>query len=60
MKPDINDDNKFKEGTIVTAKADPSLKLIIMKYKKRIYYCAEEANRSHNNFAYFEAELTTP
>ncbi len=30
----------IKKRTIICAKVDPERKLIIMKYRQRIYYCA--------------------
>lgn len=54
-----NTDNRYKEGTIITAKADPGLKLMIMKYYQRIYYCAVIGD-ADRNLAYFERELITP
>jgi hypothetical protein len=40
MKDVVNNDNLYPEGTIICAKADPTLKLMVLKYKQRIYYCA--------------------
>lgn len=56
MKTQISD-NLYPEGTRVTAKMNPSLPLIIMKYYQRIYYCAVVGNPDHKHFAYFEREL---
>jgi hypothetical protein len=60
MSYKTNNDNIYKVGTIVTAKADPELKLIIMKYYQRTYYCAVVNDPSHKHFAYFEKELIPP
>jgi hypothetical protein len=53
-------DNIYQDGTIITAIANPGLKLVIKRYYQRIYYCAvvDEPNRKH--FAYFERELIPP
>lgn len=55
----MNTDNRYHEGTIITAKARPHLKLMIVKYYQRIYYCTviDEPGR---NLAYFERELINP
>jgi hypothetical protein len=60
MKTEINDDNLYREGAIICAKADPALKLIITKYRQRIYYCAVVGHPEQNNLAYFESELVEP
>jgi hypothetical protein len=53
-------DNTYKVGTVIYAKSNPVLKLIIERYYQRIYYCsvAEEPTRKY--FAYFERELIPP
>ncbi len=53
-------DNKYPEGTRITAKANPTLPLVIIRYYQRIYYCAVINNPAHKHFAYFERELTPP
>ena len=60
MRKEINDDNLFMEGSVISAKVNPSLKLIIMKYRQRIYYCSVVDHPEQNNFAYFEKELIAP
>lgn len=60
MRNEINNDNIYKEGTIICAKVDPALKLTIMKYRQRIYYCAVVDHPEQNNLAYFEKELIPP
>lgn len=50
-------DNNFDLGTLVSAKAFPTLKLVIVKYYQRIYYCAEVNNPNKKHLAYFENEL---
>jgi hypothetical protein len=60
MRNEINNDNIYKEGTIICAKVDPALKLMIMKYRQRIYYCAVVDHPEQNNLVYFEKELIPP
>ena len=52
-------DNFYQEGTIITAKENPDLKLVITKYCQRIYYCAIEGETGQQ-FAYFEHNLIAP
>ena len=49
--------NKYKEGQVVHAKADPETKLVITRYLDRIYYCEHQKNPSRNNLVFFEREL---
>ena len=60
MKTEINDDNLYKEGSIICAKIEPTLKLLITKYSQRIYYCTVVGHPDQKNLAYFESELTLP
>jgi hypothetical protein len=60
MRREINDDNLYKEGTIICAKIEPTLKLLITKYNQRIYYCTVVGHPDQNNLAYFESELMLP
>lgn len=60
MKDIVNNDNLYPEGAIVSAKTAPTLKLVITKYRQRIYYCAEIESPNNNNLAYFESELVPP
>ncbi len=60
MKNEINNDNLYKEGSFIYARIDPTLKLIINKYRQRIYYCSVVGHPEQNNFAYFEKELILP
>lgn len=57
MSHQTNTDNSFELGTIVFAKAFPTLKLVVIKYYQRIYYCAEVNSPSKRHLAYFENEL---
>ena len=60
MRREINDDNLYQEGVVVRAKVDPDRKLVIMKYRQRIYYCAVVDHPDQNDYAYFEKELIAP
>nr|WKN35417.1 hypothetical protein K4G66_23875 [Tunicatimonas sp. TK19036] len=50
-------DNIFPEGSIVYAKIDPTLKLVVRRYVKRIYYCTIQKDPSRKERVYFEREL---
>lgn len=53
-------DNLYEEGTIITAKENPELKLIITKYSQRIYHCRAVDDPEGRAFAYFERNLIAP
>ena len=53
-------DNVYEEGSFITAKENPSLKLIITKYCQRIYYCSAVDDREGRQYAYFESNLIVP
>jgi hypothetical protein len=55
-----NTDNIYAEGTLITAKANPSQELRIMKYYQRIYYCAVLGEENKKQLVYFERELIAP
>jgi hypothetical protein len=55
-----NSDNLYKEGTIIRAKSDPALKLIIMKYYHRTYYCSVMSDPAGKQLTYFERDLIPP
>jgi len=55
-----NSDNIYAEGTLITAKVNPSLKLKIVKYYQRTYYCAVVGDEDGRHLAYFERELVQP
>lgn len=52
-----NTDNIYPEGIMVTAKANPSVTLVITKYMQRIYYCSVAGEENGKQHAYFEREL---
>jgi hypothetical protein len=60
MGYNTNDDNIYKVGAMVTAKADPDLKLIIMRYYHRTYYCVDVNDPGGIQLSYFERELSLP
>jgi len=53
-----NTDNIYPEGMLVTAKINPSIQLVIVKYLQRIYYCARVGDEHGKQQAYFEREIT--
>jgi hypothetical protein len=55
-----NSDNIYAEGTLITAKDNPSLQLKIVKYYQRIYYCAVVGDEDKKQLAYFGRELVQP
>jgi hypothetical protein len=55
-----NTDNIYAVGTILAAKVNPELKLVIMRYFQRIYYCAVVGEPERKHFAYYERELIAP
>lgn len=60
MSLNTNTDNIYPAGTIITAKVNPELKLIITRYFQRIYYCAVVGEPERKHFAYYERELIPP
>lgn len=52
--------NKYEEGTLITAQNDPSRKLIIKRYLKRIYYCNAVDDPTHKLLVFFEREFIDP
>jgi hypothetical protein len=50
-------DNIFPKGSEVYAKVNPTLKLVVRRYVKRIYYCTIQENPAHKDLVYFEREL---
>jgi hypothetical protein len=51
-------ENKYPEGSFVYAKVNPSLKLAVRRYIKRIYYCTNLEHPQEKEQVYFERELT--
>jgi hypothetical protein len=59
MRTINNNDNLFNEGSIVIAKVNLNVKLIITKYNQRIYYCTPVEKLSGKLQAFYERELRT-
>jgi len=53
-------DNPFEVGTIITAKVNPGLKLLIMRYFQGIYYCVEVGNAGGKLLTYREKDFVVP
>lgn len=53
----ITMENLYKEGDVVCAKENPTLKLVIRRYVDRIYYCKVQADPNAKELVYFEREL---
>jgi hypothetical protein len=52
--------NLYADGTFITAKNDPTRKLLIKRYLGRIYYCTAVDDPTQKLLAFFERELSTP
>ena len=57
MKTPINNDNIYKTGTTIRARVNPKVKLFILDYKSRIYYCNVAGVEGGAVLAYYEREL---
>ena len=55
-----NNDNVYKQGSLIYAKENPALQLVIVAYCQRIYYCAPATDIKGKQRAYFERELVAP
>lgn len=60
MKAPINNDNIYKVGTAIYACREPTVKLNIISYKARIYYCEVTGAAPKTIKAYFEHDLIPP
>ncbi|HYC87056.1 MAG TPA: hypothetical protein VEB86_17605 [Chryseosolibacter sp.] len=60
MSYQTNSDNIYQEGTLISAKENPSLALKIIAYKQRIYYCSVVGDEARKQLVYFERELISP
>lgn len=60
MKDPVSNDNKYSKGTFIYAKVNPQLKLVIVDYKQRIYFCKSVQHPEMSHYAYFERELIDP
>jgi hypothetical protein len=59
MKTPINNDNVYKMGTTIYARVNPTVKLFILDYKSRIYYCNAAGAEGGAVLAFYERELTS-
>ncbi|WP_169728010.1 hypothetical protein [Adhaeribacter aquaticus] len=50
-------ENTYPEGSLVYAKVNPNLKLVVRRFAKRIYYCTSPENPNQKELVYFEREL---
>jgi hypothetical protein len=53
-------DNKYEEGSRITAIEAPTVQLTILHYIRRIYYCERVGDETHKLLSYFERELIAP
>lgn len=56
IKPEVME-NKYKEGDIVSAKENPTKKLVIRRYVDGIYYCKTKGEPDAKELVYFEREF---
>ncbi|WKN43297.1 hypothetical protein [Tunicatimonas pelagia] len=47
-------DNLFSEGSVVYAKVNLTLKLVVRRYVKRVYYCTIQEDPTRKELVYFE------
>ncbi|MBK7668254.1 MAG: hypothetical protein IPJ32_13505 [Sphingobacteriaceae bacterium] len=52
-------ENLYKEGDVVTAKENPTKKLVIRRYVDRIYYCKIQGEPDAKELVYFEREFVS-
>ena len=57
MPDQKNNDNLYKEGALVVAKMYPEVRLRIVRYYQRIYYCSVVGDETRKHLVYFEREL---
>ena len=55
-----NNDNVYKIGTTIFAKAKPDVPLVIMRYYHRTYYCVAVSDPMGTQREYFEKDLVRP
>ncbi|NIJ54790.1 hypothetical protein FHS68_003977 [Dyadobacter arcticus] len=53
-------DNRYQEGSMITAIEAPLIQLVIIHYIRRIYYCEKVGDENHKLLSYFERELIAP
>ena len=47
----------YPPGTVVYAKENPAIELVILYYAKGIYYCAVVGDAKYNNLPFLECQL---
>lgn len=52
-------DNKYKEGSVVHAVANPTQKLIVRRYVDRVYYCKIAKDLKAKELVFFEWEIAS-
>jgi hypothetical protein len=52
-------ENTFKEGDVVFAKENPTLKLVVRRYVDQIYYCKIQTDSAAKELVYFGRELAS-
>lgn len=50
-------DNTYPEGSVVFARARPTVALVIRRYVDRVYYCRSQEDPFEKEQVYFEREL---
>ena len=60
MPNTVNNDNIYPVGTMIFAREQPNLKLIIEQYMQRVYFCRVLDQPGTKQIAYFEKELVPP
>ncbi|WP_210463634.1 hypothetical protein [Rufibacter roseolus] len=53
-------ENLYPQGSAVFAKVNPTVRLTIRRYAKRVYYCTVADKPSHPDLVYYERELVPP
>jgi hypothetical protein len=53
----MSKENRYKEGEVVFAKVNPTLKLVVRRYVDRIYYCRIKDEPDRKELVYFEREI---
>jgi hypothetical protein len=51
-------DNLYEVGSVVTARNNPTVRLVVRRYLKRVYYCIVQDHPDQKERVYFERELS--
>ncbi|KAA3439709.1 hypothetical protein [Rufibacter hautae] len=51
-------ENLYLPGTVVFARVNPGLKLVVRRFAKRVYYCTVQENPAQKELVYFEREIS--